>query len=507
MPGRTKQSTKSKLLESWVDRIAEGLGVAVIALAVAITPCTANTISGPSSLEVGDLQLPESPWRAHPFYTPDVSQSEENVVAVAVASGAEESSGSRQFSGTSLKQSFYIVFEVRELTLADDYHALYLQKWDGSNFWSEPKLLTTITIPANPVAKTFYNPSITSRPGHVTVSAHYRVNDSGPNRNVVGLKEHDYEIATDSVNMTRIIDAGGPSGSDDVGHNQIVWSGATSTYHVCWTQKEKAPLGIEDDQVYCSKRAATDAAWEARQFVDTGAGNQDHGTVAITASGNRRVAYHSKDATGIDTNDIKLRMYRSSAWFDYDTYTLPEGSPLPQPGSQNHPFVALDASGKIQVAWEDEGATGNMVIKFARCLNSTANGCDDISEWEFDDRALSETGPQWAHNPHLILTSDRAWISYEQLLASGDMDVAVADRCLDAPYTEDWNRSDPSQFGIDYRPEYTNEYGVPHIASRAPGNRNLFSTEIGTVVLRAIDNTNPVQYEGVLYTRPEPSCN
>jgi hypothetical protein len=197
-------------------------------------------------------------------------------------------------------------------------------------------------------------------------------------------------------------------------------------------------------------------------------------------------------------------MFRSDAWWDYDTFLLPDGPVSPQPGKQQRPFVALAGDGKMHVTFEDDPAIGSQVVKYVRCVNSTANGCDEDAEWEFNNVALSETGILSAHFPHLAISSARTWISFEQWLGGGLKDISVVHRCLSAPFTQPWTTSDP--YPDDILNEYTEEYGTPHIATRTLGN--LFAvpgTQVGTVTLRAIPTTT--RHQGMLYTRSEPACN
>jgi hypothetical protein len=269
---------------------------------------------------------------------------------------------------------------------------------------------------------------------------------------------------------------------------------------VCWTRKEG---GASGDEVYCSKRAAAAAAWDAPEAVVTDGRTQDHVTLALTSAAKRRVAFHD-DATGSgsDDDDARVRMYRSAAWFDYDTYRVPDGTAVPQPGRQEHPFVALDGGNKMHVAWED-GLVGSQVIKYVRCVNVSADGCDEDLEWEFNNVAISESGVLSAHFPHLAVSGARTWISYQQALAGGLNDVAVLHRCLSAPNSRAWTLSDP--YPADDLDEFTEEYGTPHIATRTRGAASLLPVEVGTVTLREVAGTG--RYEAVLYTRSEPVCN
>jgi hypothetical protein len=221
----------------------------------------------------------------------------------------------------------------------------------------------------------------------------------------------------------------------------------------------------------------------------------------VGAAANRRIAYH--DATtgiGDDAHDARLTMFRSGASWDYNTYRVPDGTAVPQPGKQERPFLALDGADKMHVAWED-GPTGSQVIKYARCLNSTPNGCNADLEWEFNNVAISQAAVS-AHFPHLAFGYARSWISYQQELATGLNEVVVLHRCLSAPNSSAWTASDP--YPADDRDEFTEEYGTPHIATRSLG---LIDTplEVGTVTLREILGTG--RYAGVLYTRSEPICN
>lgn len=58
-------------------------------------------------------------------------------------------------------EPFYVVYEVDD----GNYRALYLQRWNGPTLWSRIGLDTGLDG--------LYNPSITSRPGYVSIVAHY----------------------------------------------------------------------------------------------------------------------------------------------------------------------------------------------------------------------------------------------------------------------------------------------------------------------------------------------
>lgn len=382
---------------------------------------------------------------------------------------------------------FYVTYEVQD-TVAQT-HVLYLQKWNGS-FWAAPVALGASLVPI------LSNPSIAASPGHVTVVGHEEQADG-----CLALKEYDYDIATGDVNATRILDDGetfADMDCEDTGHSHIVWSPSDSTYHACWTRKEGGSAG---DGVFCSKRAVSALAWDAPTGVAASVRAQDHVTLAINSLGNRRVAYHDITGVGNDFHEVKLRMFRSSGPFDYNTFVLPQGG-APQLGTQQRPFVALESSGKMHAAWED-GPLFNRVVKYARCLNSTPNGCDTGAEWEFNNVAISQAGVLHAHFPHLAISSDRTWISYQQALVSGVNDVAVLHRCVSAPFNGAWTISDP--YPADDLDEYTEEYGTPHIATRLVGSLSIVpATEIGTVTLRQVPST--ARYEALLYVRSEPVC-
>jgi hypothetical protein len=420
----------------------------------------------------------QNPWIEHVIPAVGVN---DNVLAVAVTRSSEYS----WLSG----HSFYVAYEVDD-TVAQT-HVLYLQKWDGSAFWAAPVELFSSPVPI------LNNPSIAASPGHVTVVGHEQI------AGCQALKEFDYDVATGTVSATRVIDDGDEvagGGCEEVGHSHIVWSPGDSTYHVCWTRKEG---GVAGDEVYCAKRAATAAAWGAPESVATNGGTQDHVTLALTSAAKRRVAFHDDSSGfGTDADDARVRMYRSASWFDYDTYRVPDGTAVPQPGRQERPFVALDGGDKMHVAWED-GLSGSQVIKYVRCVNLGADGCDEDAEWEFNNVAISEAGVLSAHYPHLAVSAARTWISYQQALPSGLNDVAVLHRCLSAPNSRAWTLSDP--YPAEDRDEFTEEYGTPHIATRSRGTASLLPVEVGTVTMREVLGTG--RYEAVLYTRTEPVCN
>jgi hypothetical protein len=418
-------------------------------------------------------------WTEYVIYSPALG-SGENVVSVALAPSTD-------FSPL-LGDAYYLAFEVSNGAT----QSLYLQKWYASSFLASPILL-------NGALNGLHNPSVTTRPGHVTISAHYPITSCAGV--VLGLKEYDYDVVTGTIDASRVIDAGGGTCSS-AGHSHIIWSPLESLYHVCWTRKEG---GVTGDEVYCATRAPGAAAWSPAESISLGATNaQDHATVAINAAGanGRRVAYH--DATtgmGNDANEAVLAMFKPAG--DRTDFLLPNGTPTPQSGWQDRPFIAVDSTGKMHAAWED-GPNNNEVIKYARCINTTPKGCDTDAEWEFNNVAISEPGINWAHTPHLITTFARTWISYEQALIGGAVakDVVVLHRCLSAPFTQAWTLTDP--YPADDRNEFTEEYGTPHIASRKLGQLSSTPIEIGTVTLRQ----NPVTtlYEGILYTLPEPPC-
>jgi hypothetical protein len=423
-----------------------------------------------------------NPWAEHPI---PLLGPDDDVLSVAITTGFEYD----QLTG----HPFYVTYEVQDAVAQT--HVLYLQRWDGS-FWASPVELGENLVPV------LSNPSIAASPGHVTVVAHEKVGLNG----CTSLKEFDYDVATGDVNATRILDDGDetPGGTcEDTGHAHIVWSSVDSTYHTCWTRKEGGAAG---DGVFCSKRATGALAWSAAEGVGTADRAQDHVTLAVGPTlGNRRVAYHDA-TTGInnDAHEVKLKMFRSGAWYDYDTFLVPDGTAVPQPGKQQRPFVALSSDGKMHVTWEDAPAVGGQVVKYVRCLNATANGCDADAEWEFNNVALSEIGILSAHFPHLAISAARTWISFEQWPGGGLKDVVVVNRCLSAPFTGAWTTEDP--YPDDDLDEYTEEYGTPHIATRSLGNLYLApAIQVGTVTLREVVNT--ARHEGVLYTRAEPPCN
>jgi hypothetical protein len=421
-----------------------------------------------------------SAWTEHLIYAPALGTNE-NVVSVALAPSSD--------FAPIVGEAFYVVFEVEDPITQT--HKLYLQKWTGSTFWVTPVALDSTAVPL------LYNPSITIGPGTVTIAAHY------DNAGCVGLKEYSYNIATGFVDATRVIDDGNQipgANCEDIGHSHIVWSPADSTYHVCWTRKEGAGTG---DEVYCSKRIDTALVWDAPENICGFCNllnNQDHATIAINASGNRRVAYHDDiGGGGNNPHEATLAMYKPLG--NKVTYHVPNGAAAPQPGWQDRPFIALDSTGKMHVAWED-GPTGNEVIKYVRCLYSTPGGCNANAEWEFNNVAISQAAAVRARYPHLMITFERTWISYEQELGNGTNDVVVLHRCLNVPNNQAWTISDP--YPADNRNEFTEEYGTPHIASRSTGVAALYPTEVGTVTLRQDPFTG--LYEGILYTRSEPSC-
>jgi hypothetical protein len=415
-------------------------------------------------------------WTEHvvPAVGPD-----DDVLSVAITQSAEYDA--------LFGHDFYITYEVRDAVALT--HVLYLQKWNGS-FWAAPVALGDSLVPI------LSNPSIAASPGHVTVVGHEEMANG-----CLALKEYDYEIDTGTVDATRILDDGDTDpaiGCEDTGHSHIVWSPSDSTYHACWTRKEGGAAG---DGVFCSKRGVSPLVWDAPTGVAASDRAQDHVTLAVNSLGNRRVAYHDDTALGNSAQEVKLRMFRSGAWYDYNTFALPQGA-APQPGMQQRPFVALESSGKMHVTWED-GPVLNRVVKYARCLNGTPNGCDTGAEWEFNNVAISEAAALHAHFPHLVISSARTWISYQQALANGVNDVAVLHRCVNAAFNGAWTISDP--YPPDDLDEYTEEYGTPHIATRLLGNIFIVPpTQIGTVTLRQVPST--ARYEAVLYTRSEPVC-
>jgi hypothetical protein len=433
----------------------------------------------------------QSVWAEHVIYSPRTG---ENVVSVALA---PLSAPNTSFAPVVVNpdpvllgvQDFYVVFEVE-----DPSHKLYLQKWNGTAFWAH-----SVELDSGPIG-ILYNPSITTRAGHVTISAHYDASGC------IGLREYDYDTATGTIDDTREIDNGNeipdPAGNcEDVGHSHIVWSAADSTYHVCWTRKEGGGAG---DEVYCSKRVETANSWDAPGNICGGPcsipNNQDHSTIAINSLGSRRLAYHDQTTNvGINDNEAMLALYKPLG--SKVTYRLPPGT-APQPGWQDRPFIALDGDGKIHGAWE-AGPNGSEVIQYARCVNSTPNGCDAAAEWEFNNVAISEAGAVRARFPHLMIANRRTWISYEQV-SNGTNDVVVLYRCLGVPNGDAWTISDP--YPADDRDEYTEEYGTPHIAARATGVSGIFASQVGTVTLRRIPKTIPVRYQGILYTRSDPPC-
>lgn len=429
----------------------------------------------------------QSLWAEHVIYSPGT---DEDVKSVALAPLSAPNTSFAVGPVPIAVEDFYVVFEVEDT--GAQTHKLYLQKWNGTAFWADP-----VELDSSPIDTLLYNPSITTRAGHVTISAHYDASGC------IGLREYDYVTATGTIDDTREIDNGneipGPGGNcEDAGHSHIVWSAAGSTYHVCWTRKQ-GPAG--GDEVYCSKRVETAIGWDAPGNICgfcSLENNQDHSTIAINSSGDRRVGYHDQTTNvGIDANEAMLAMYEPAG--SKVTYRLPQGVPSPQPGWQDRPFIALDGDGKMHAAWE-AGPNGSEVIKYARCLNSTPSGCDAAAEWEYNNVGISEAGMR-ASFPHLMIANRRTWISYEQV-SNGTRDVVVLDRCLGVPYTDAWTISDPG----DDRDEYTEEYGTPHIAARATGLSRIFASQVGTVTLREIRNTIPARYEGILYTRSNPSC-
>jgi hypothetical protein len=270
---------------------------------------------------------------------------------------------------------------------------------------------------------------------------------------------------------------------------------------VCWTRKEG---GANGDETYCSHRAANAIGWSAPEDIGGGSGAQDHATLALSSAAKRRIVYHdSTTGLGANAHEIRLRTYRSGAWWDYTSYLLPDELPVPQLGRQDRPFVALDSAGKIHVAWED-GPLGGQVIKYTRCVNATANGCDQDAEWEFNNVGISDAGALNAHFPHMAISSERTWVSYQQALPSGLDEVVLLHRCLGTPNGEAWLVSDP--YPADDLDESTEEYGTPHVATRTLGFNALIPTQVGVVTRREV-TAGAGRYEAVLYTSTEPACN
>jgi hypothetical protein len=214
--------------------------------------------------------------------------------------------------------------------------------------------------------------------------------------------------------------------------------------------------------------------------------------------------FHDQTAnTGSDDNEARLFMDQpSGATIEY---RVPNGAPLPQPGWQDRPFVALSSDNKIHVAWEG-GVMNGEVIKYERCVNDTPLGCDNVAEWEFNNVGISDPAATRARYPHLAITSRRTWISFEQLIA-GRREVMVAHRCLSAAFNAAWTLDDPYKGLND---EYTEEYGTRHIAARTgiqlnpPPAPPTPIVVVGTVSLRF--NTATGYYDGMLYEMTEQGC-
>lgn len=421
---------------------------------------------------------PAQAWTEHVVYSPTAG-SASGVISIALAD---------------LSNAFYVVFEVQDTTSAT--HSLYLQKWSGGVFWAAPVLLDSH------VGQWIYNPSITARPGHVTVSAHQR---NGACAGIVeGLREYDYDTATGLVDSSRSIDAA--AACQTVGHSHIVFSPGDSLYHVCWTRKTGTGAGGTGDEVMCSSRAAGSIAWAAATNLNGVAGlanDQDHATVAVKQATNntRRTAFH--DATTAANNDAhEAQVFMDKPGGTTVGYRVPDGTASPQPGWQDRPFIALSSDDKLHVAWED-GPNGSEVVKYVRCVNSTPDGCDSDPEWEFNNVGISDPAATRARYPHLSISALRTWISYEQVIA-GRNEIRVLHRCLSAPNGQAWTLTDPWSGTDD---EYTEEYGTPHMDTRSIIILGLNPTVVvtaGTVSLRL--NATTGYYDGVLYEMTEPAC-
>jgi hypothetical protein len=197
-----------------------------------------------------------------------------------------------------------------------------------------------------------YNPTIAVRTGHVTVVAHNRNACAGGD--VTGLAEYDYDTVTGLVDATRVID----SGCEEVGHAQLQWAAATSTYHVCWTRKTVAL----SDEVLCSTRPAV-GGWAAATNLN-GAGlalAQDHASLAVrNTNGSPRYAFHSRVAGGgPDADEAAMQFHGPGG--TVTTQTAPSTRARCRgPTTSSDRSWRCPPDDRIHVAWEDRTGTDSI---------------------------------------------------------------------------------------------------------------------------------------------------
>jgi hypothetical protein len=426
------------------------------------------------------VATPAAAWDEQMIYDTAAFANTTSVVSVAVASAMD---------------GVYVTYEVADATAGT--HTLYLNRWNGTAWWAAPVVLHSHVG----TGLWIYNPTIAVRTGHVTVVAHNRNACAGGD--VTGLAEYDYDTVTGLVDATRVID----SGCEEVGHAQLQWAAATSTYHVCWTRKTVAL----SDEVLCSTRPAV-GGWAAATNLN-GAGlalAQDHASLAVrNTNGSPRYAFHSRVAGGgPDADEAAMQFHGPGG--TVTTQTAPSTGALPRARDQQRPFVAVSPDDRIHVAWEDR--TGTDSIWYQRCQNATPLGCDADAEWELDPSAISGAGLGYARFPHLHITPNRTWVSFEQEVG-GRTEVVAAHRCLTAAPADPWTVEDPNPAGL--LDESTEEYGTPHLSSRLvpigfvfqPGIPPIVQIVYGRELALVARRANAVGgLDAVLYTSLEADC-
>jgi hypothetical protein len=131
--------------------------------------------------------------------------------------------------------------------------------------------------------------------------------------------------------------------------------------HLTWFGKNAASTGFT--QIHYRKYSG--GSWGAAMDVTSGDYTQDYTSLAIDSQNNVHLVWRGTDATSPAVSQIKYAKYTkaTSSWGDFATFSTEQF-----PRGQYNPFISIDSSDNIYVAWNGriENTNNAYVIRFVK---------------------------------------------------------------------------------------------------------------------------------------------